>query len=195
VFKRNRFAWQPARQQGSRQRFQCRHIMPALLGDRGSLAFQLRLPGPGQPRITGTQGAVALAQGAVITPPVFVERMFHVEHTPIEKAAPYLRAIEQEPLAFGVDDLQGQVAGENRQATDILLVDPDFGPFVTTPYGKARLRLGQHGTNRQGIATVSYELLGAGGPERTNPGKKMNGLQQAGLAGGIATKNHIDASG
>src|SRR5690606_22838629 len=107
VFKRNRFAWQPTRQQGPRQRFQCRHIMPALLGDRGSLAFQLRLPGPGQPRITGTQGAVALTQGAVITPPVFVERMFHVEHTPIEKAAPYLRAIEQEPLAFGVDDLQG----------------------------------------------------------------------------------------
>jgi hypothetical protein len=53
------------------------------------------------------QQGVALPERALHIKPNRVETLFHVEHTPIEKLSPTLRAAFQELECVGIDQLQG----------------------------------------------------------------------------------------
>src|SRR5262245_57626802 len=86
------------------------------------LAIRDHLGTPSADRVVvsaALEGRVSLAQRAMKSLPGKQELRFHVEHTPVEKAASALRSFLDQLVNPGLDDLHWQRDVECRQRVDI----------------------------------------------------------------------------
>jgi len=154
------------------------------------------------PRSKITRRCALAKQGVPLTqrtPPSLPQnqgRMFHVEHTPIEKSSALFGRAENQCLAFGpeVDNRAGLEQG--RQARQIRAIEPP-DPSVLRA-GQPESRLGppaalDFSVNEIAVRPVTLGCRSAASPKRAAMRKNVGGLQQCRLAGAIRPDQPIDS--
>src|SRR6187397_1068729 len=139
---------------------------------------EFALPG-GQIIVAGIlfQRRVTLAQRQVIPAPCRQERVFHVEHTPVEKAAASPRAFFQQLVNFGVDDLRRKLLRKIRDAGRDRAGHMPFRSCARRTYPERRRPSDADGSsgNDEILLAVRDQCFAAAAPEKSR-------LEQAGLA-------------
>ena len=80
--------------------------------------------------VSGSEGSFSLGEVALITTPVTEELVFHVKHSPVQKPPPPRRALFDQPMYAGVDDLEREHFGNVRDARDTLAGELALGVAV-----------------------------------------------------------------
>src|SRR5271156_4212823 len=79
------------------------------LGDQLAVAHELDVPHRNGPTtLSGFERRIPLAQRLLVALPVLHERMFHVEHSPVDEATPTVGTLLDQAMDLGVDDLYRQ---------------------------------------------------------------------------------------
>ena len=82
--------------------------------------------------------SISLPERLVIALPRRQERMFHVEHAPVQKPAAAARALLKKLVNFRIDDLWREMLGQLRRRLRGAAADPDLGAPPASPNPERR---------------------------------------------------------
>ena len=115
------------------------------------------------------------------------EGWFHVEHAPVQKSAPATRALLDESVHLGINDLDRQRGGELGQGAHSFAgqfgANARGGSF--NPHADSAARNLRFAENQEAFRSGPNQMVQAPRPERPATPKDINGLEQTRLAGRV----------
>ena len=137
---------------------------------------------------------ISLPERLVIALPRRQERVFHVEHTPVQKPPAAARTLLQKLVNFRIDDLWREMFGQLRRRLCRAAADPDLGAPPASPNPERRRGpvLRALSNDQEGPLALLNQRLEPSRTERPAPPKKKQRLEQAGLARGVRSDKKIE---
>src|ERR1700677_1509837 len=152
------------------------------------VAIPYRNHGPGLARL---QGRIALFEDLLITLPVSHEGLLHVEHTPIQETPAAARAFLNEAMHLGIDNLNRQEQCQLGQGGGLIPVDLRADPLSRTfdSHGHAPVRRTPRAEDNESFGPMATEMLQTPRAKGAAAAQDINGLEQAGLARRVGSRN------
>ncbi len=176
------------------------HIGSAGLGNVFSGLRQLGLPGIQSCRIPShasmPKQGIALTQGALVTTPMLEERLFHVEHSPIEVAAPLFPGAGNQGMGAGFETDDSAMGHQITQRARRLAIQMHLPSMSLTTESQSMHACGHVDDlciHAHAVAFALHQRIPCTAAEGTAVGKQIDRFQHAALAGPVGSDDQVDA--
>ncbi len=148
-------------------------------------------PGASLAQVTVAQCGVALAERMLVSQCRIAVTRFHMERPPVQKLSPHPRPIKQQPLVFGIDQLNRKSGGQLRPTGGITPVEPEGGSARASGYCQAILPAQSDHPRLPGLP--AHDSIQGSCTEGSNPGQKVDRLKQASLPCTVGPHQDVQA--